>query len=73
MNDNTMHKLHGAANDTLVRRLQHEMSGLCSSAGGISQAIEAPAGSTPTGTDTTQGCIEPGRYSDGNQGAGVKA
>ena len=72
MNDNTMHKLHDAANDTLVRRLQHEMSGLCSGAGGVCQAIEAPAGSAPTGTDTP-GAVEAGRDIDGNQGAGVKA
>ena len=71
MNDNTLHKLHDAANNALVRRLQHEMSGLCSGAGGVGQATQALAGSATASTDAA-GAVEAGRDSVGCESAGLK-
>ena len=72
MNDNTMQKLRYTQNHELARWLLNELPAMRLRLGYISQAIEAPAGSTPTGTDTP-GAVEAGRDIVGNQSAEVKA
>ena len=66
MNDNTMPILHVTIDESLARRLPNELFELFRSLGYISQAIEAPAGSAPTGTDAA-GAVETGSDSGGNQ------
>ena len=69
---NAMQKLRYTQNHEMARWLLNELPAMRLRLGGISQAIEAPAGSTPTGTDTPE-AVEAGRDIVCNQGAGVKA
>ena len=66
MNDNTMPIMHVTIDESLARRLPNELFELFRSLGYISQAVEAPAGSAPAGTDAA-GVVETGRNIVGNQ------